>query len=105
MPEAIERQESWGSVVTSPSSVSSPFSDALSEFVDGFGKKKKPSFVQEYLNGSVVSSHDVQATLEGMEKKSSLKQVRRFLEPIVQAMVDYTGVLDTLCMSVQIASS
>lgn len=102
MPEAIERQDSWGSVVIS---ASSPFSDALSEFIDEFGKKKKPSFVQEYLNGSVVSSQDVQTTLEGMEKKSAHKQVRKFLEPVVQAMVDYTGVLDTLCMPVQVATT
>jgi hypothetical protein len=97
MPEAADRKDSVGSVAASPTSPPSPFSDALSEFVDAFGKKKKPSFVQDYLNGVVVSSHDVQTTLEGMEKKSSHKQIRKFLEPVVQAMVDYTGVLDTLC--------
>jgi hypothetical protein len=82
-----------------PSHVSSPFSDALSEFVQEFGKKRKPSFVQEYMSGAVVNANDVQTALKAMEENSSHRKVRGFLEPIVQAMVDYTGVLDTLCWS------
>lgn len=80
----------------------SPFTQALMEFVQSFGKKCKPSFVQDYLGGLVVSVDDVQTTLKDMEKDSSHEKVRGFLEPVVQAMVDYGGVLDTLCSSVQI---
>jgi hypothetical protein len=80
----------------------SPFTQALSEFVQSFGKKCKPSFVQDYLSGLVVNVDDIQTTLKDMENDSSHQQVRGFLEPIVQAMVDYGGVLDTLCSSVQV---
>lgn len=91
-----------GSVWEAPTPAS-PFTEALSEFVAGFGKKKRPSFVQGYLDGFVVTSNDVQMILEGMEKKSAHRQTRRLLEPVIQAMVDYSGVLDTLCTPDQMA--
>jgi hypothetical protein len=107
MAPTARSTSSTSSVLSSPSQLAhgtSPFSEALSEFVKGFGKKRKLSFVQDYLNGTVVNANDVQITLKDMEKTTSHKQVSAFLEPIVLAMVDYTGVLDTLCSFFQIMS-
>lgn len=90
------------SLVTTSSTktqIASPFNDALSEFVQGFGKKKKPSFVEDYLRGSVVNSDDIQTSLMGLEDRTSHKKVRTLVEPIVRAVGDYVGVLDILCQA------
>jgi hypothetical protein len=74
------------------------FDEALREYAQGFGKKRKPSFVQNYLEGALVKYEDVQKELEDLEAKTSHKKVHSKMEPILRAVKDYTGVLDVLCM-------
>lgn len=76
------------------------FKDAIAEFLKE--KRKQPKFVQNYLAGSPVTAKDVQDTITQMESDSSYKKVRRVMDPVVTVMVDYSGILDTLCKSVNL---
>jgi hypothetical protein len=77
---------------------SSAFSRAVRQFVSQSTKRKTPSFIQHVLvDGDRVTADDVQAQMVLLEKESSQRISRKVMKPIFEALLDYDGVIDTLC--------
>ncbi|KAF2455505.1 hypothetical protein BDY21DRAFT_349522 [Lineolata rhizophorae] len=90
---------------SSPStpSTSTPFRDAIDEFIQSYPKKKKlPQFLASYARGAPPSirPEDVQSSIEAVEhvfsQKKSTRFVRATLDPIVVVLKDYTAVINSM---------
>ncbi|OCL03472.1 hypothetical protein AOQ84DRAFT_433927 [Glonium stellatum] len=65
---------------------------------------RQPKFIQKCLNTSEsITPNDVLQSVEQVERDSSNKTstriIRKVLEPVITVMVDYSGILDTLCQA------
>ncbi|KAL0938498.1 uncharacterized protein CTRU02_205108 [Colletotrichum truncatum] len=81
-------------------SLDTTFSRATREFISQTNKKRLPSFIKTVIiDGKAVSADDVQKHLEILEKENSQRASRRVMRPVFQAMLDYDGVLGTLCQA------
>ncbi|KAI3326935.1 hypothetical protein HD806DRAFT_378066 [Xylariaceae sp. AK1471] len=78
----------------------STFTRALEAFIAEPSKKKRPSFLTDYVAGKkAVTADEVQKTMIGLEKHHSQKMSRRVLRPVFEAIIDYDGVITTLVSS------
>lgn len=84
----------------------SPFSRALSEYVDSSPTKSKtPQFIhdiQEQLrNGNTLDKNAVNQTIIQLDRddsdRAAARRMRSVLRPVVTVLTDYAGVVDTLC--------
>ena len=81
---------------------SSVFGDAIQEFIKSFPPKaKRPAFLEACSKNAVtISPQDIQHTalrLEETHSRGTPTKIWRFLEPVVRALSDYGGVIDTFC--------
>ncbi len=73
------------------------FSEAIRDFLAQPTKKKTASFIRNYLDGGqIVTSEEVQTSIIRLEKASS-QRISSKLRPVFEAILDYDGVIGTLC--------
>ncbi|WQF88870.1 Putative NACHT nucleoside triphosphatase, P-loop containing nucleoside triphosphate hydrolase [Colletotrichum destructivum] len=78
----------------------SAFSRAVREFADKSTKKKVPSFIKGYLEGTPLSSvEEIHHSVLELEKQCSQRVPRRRLRPLITVLKDYDGVISTLCQA------
>lgn len=86
--------------------ISSSFHCALDEYIRSRKKDSVNSkFLQDLQKQQAVpiTAEDVHQSLEFLEKnnsnRSSTRNVRQFLEPVIRVLSDYSGIIDTFGMS------
>ncbi|OBR07672.1 Zinc finger protein [Colletotrichum higginsianum IMI 349063] len=78
----------------------SAFSRAVREFADKSTKKKVPSFIKSFLEGTPLSSvEEIHHSVLELEKQCSRRVPRRRLRPLITVLKDYDGVISTLCQA------
>ncbi|KAI8630261.1 hypothetical protein F5Y19DRAFT_429484 [Xylariaceae sp. FL1651] len=73
------------------------FTKAVEAFIAEPTRKKRPSFLTDYLVGEkTVTAGEVQTTILDLEKHHSQKLSRRILRSVFEAVLDYDGVITVL---------